>query len=291
MRQKVLITGASGLLGREVHKAVAREGDVEGWAFSRADGLRRVDLLDPEATERAFRAWGPDVVVHCAAERRPDVMERRPEQSKALNIDATARLAELCADSGALFLFLSTDYVFDGTSPPYGEEAGTAPLNLYGQSKVDGEAVVRQKARRHCILRVPILYGPAEDLGESAVTTLVRQLKEKPGTEKAFDDGAVRYPTHTSDVAAGIAFLARQGYEGTIHCSAEEPFTKFGMAVIMAEVLGLDGALLYPDPTPPTGAKRPLNAHLNNTRLRRLGFRTYRPFREGIREVLSSGGL
>jgi dTDP-4-dehydrorhamnose reductase len=288
MKQRVLITGASGLLGREVHKAMVRGWDVEGWAFSRAEGLRRVDLLDRAALEENLRAFRPDVVVHCAAERRPDVMERRPEQSTALNVDVTARLSELCAERGARILLLSTDYVFDGTAPPYGEEAVPAPMNLYGQSKVEAEAVVKKKATRYCILRVPILYGPAAELAESAVTVLVRQLTENQGREKSFDDGAVRYPTHTADVAQAIAFLVHEGTEGTVHCSAEEPFTKYGMAVVMAGILGLDTGLLYPDPAPAGGARRPLNAHLNNTRLRRLGFRSYRSFREGIRPILTS---
>jgi dTDP-4-dehydrorhamnose reductase len=73
-----------------------------------------------------------------------------------------------------------------------------------------------------------------------------------------------------------------------VHCSAEEPFTKYGMAVVMAEVVGLDTGLLYPDPGPAAGAPRPLNAHLNNTRLRRLGFRSYRSFPEGIRPILAA---
>ena len=217
-------------------------------------------------------------------------MERKPEQSRQLNVEATAQLADLCRHAGGLFVFLSTDYVFDGGSPPYGEEAGTNPLNLYGQSKVESEMAVRDQAARHCILRVPILYGPTADLDESAVTVLAGQLRREPGSEKTFDDGAIRYPTHTSDVAEAIAFLLSRAAEGTFHCSAEEPFTKYGMALVMAEAMGLDAALLYPDPGPPRGARRPLNAHLDNTRLRRLGFRAYTPFREGIRAVLAAAG-
>jgi S-adenosylmethionine synthetase len=287
MQQRVLITGASGLLGREVFKALARVATVEGWAFSRAEKFRRIDLLDRRAVEEGIRAFAPTAVVHCAAERRPDVMERKPEESRELNVGATGHLAELCARTGALFVFMSTDYVFDGTSPPYGEEAAPAPLNLYGQSKVEAEAAVRKTAGRHCILRVPILYGPTEDLDESAVTVLAGKLIPEPGQEKSFDDGAVRYPTHTTDVAEAIALLVRRGEEGTVHCSAEEPFTKYGMAVVMAEALGLATEVLFPDPGPPGGARRPLNAHLNNTRLRRLGFRKYRAFREEIGSVLA----
>jgi len=288
MREKVLLTGASGLLGRQVLEFLSSSADVEGWGFSRAEGLRRVDLLDLGAVEDAFRSFAPTAVVHCAAERRPDVMERTPEKARKLNVDVTARLAELCAEAEAVLLFLSTDYVFDGSAPPYDEEAEPNPLNLYGQSKVEAEGVVRDRAPRHCILRVPILYGPTSDLAESAVTVLAEKLFRDRGKEQSFDDGAIRYPTLTSDVAAAIAWLLRSGAEGTVHCSAEQPFTKYGMAVVMAEAMGLPTDTLFPDPAPQQGARRPLNAHLNNSRLRRLGFHTYTPFREAIGPVLEA---
>ncbi len=286
MSAKIIVTGASGLLGREVMSRLAGTFQVEGWGFTRTAGLTRIDLLDQAAVEEAFRRFSPRAVVHCAAERRPDVMEQNPEQSTRLNVGATKQLAGLCADSGAVLVFISTDYVFDGTSPPYGEEARPNPLNLYGRSKVEGEEVVRTHAPQHCILRLPILYGPTDDLGESAVTVLAGQLLNGGDGELFFDDAAVRYPTHTRDAASALRLLIEREVRGTVHCSAEQAYTKYGMAVLMAGVLGVDTERIFPDPKPCGGVRRPPNAHLDNTRLRRLGFHRYTPFGEGVGRIL-----
>ena len=102
MSAKIIVTGASGLLGRQVMSALAGSFQLEGWGFSRADSLAKVDLRDEAAVQDAFGRFGPDLVVHCAAERRPDVMEQKPEESTRLNLGATRQLADLCARSRAV---------------------------------------------------------------------------------------------------------------------------------------------------------------------------------------------
>ena len=262
---------------------------VEGWAFSRAAGGKRINLLEREDVEEAYYRFQPDIVVHSAAERRPDKMENYPEQSWELNVGVPERIARLCSISSARLIFISTDYVFDGTSPPYSENSEINPLNFYGKSKAEAEKVIQEICPESYILRVPILYGPSSDMDESAVTVLLKQLKkpEKPETgEVFFDDAAIRYPTLTTDVAKAILFLIQRNEHGIFHYTAEEPFTKYGMAVLMASLLKIEDNQIYPDAHPQTGARRPLNAHLNNTKIRRLGFSCYTPFRDGIASVI-----
>ncbi len=283
---KIILTGASGLLGREVMHLLSADFTVEGWAFSRAAGLKQINLLEQEHVEEEYYRFQPDIVVHSAAERRPDKMENYPEQSWELNVGVTERIARLCHISAARLIFISTDYVFDGTSPPYSEDSEVNPLNFYGKSKAEAEKVIQKICPESYILRVPILYGPSSDMDESAVTILLKQLKEPETGEVFFDDAAIRYPTLTTDVAKAIRFLIeRKGY-GIFHYTAEEPFTKYGMAVLMASLLKIGDKQIYPDSNPQTIARRPLNAHLNNTKIRRLGFSHYTPFREGIASVI-----
>ncbi|CEG80527.1 hypothetical protein RMATCC62417_14849 [Rhizopus microsporus] len=157
---KVVITGASGLLGRQVVKAF-KDWEVVGTAFSRAkDNLVKLDLTDKDAVETFFNKQQPNVVVHCAAERRPDVAEKDKDGVLLLNVESSKRLATIY-------------YVFDGTSPPYEIGDKPNPLQFYGQTKLAGENAVRQVYPNAVILRVPILYGETEYNGESAVNVLI----------------------------------------------------------------------------------------------------------------------
>lgn len=119
-RNRVLVTGATGLLGRAVRRAFA-DWDVIALGLSRSGGeVLRVDLLDEAAASKVVESFRPHVIVHCAAERRLDRCEKDP-QSLRLNVGATRLLARLAKKHGAWLLFISTDYLFDGTKPPYRE--------------------------------------------------------------------------------------------------------------------------------------------------------------------------
>ena len=174
MKKKVLVTGASGLLGRAILKEFTQCGDVWevlGLAYSRAKGnLKKVDLRNKDEVESVIEEFKPSLVIHSAAERRPDIVEKSEEETKMLNVTATRTIAEASAKADAFFLYISTDYVFDGTSPPYKPTDKPNPLNKYGQSKLDGENVTLEFLPRSGVLRVPILYGPVEYIHESAVT-------------------------------------------------------------------------------------------------------------------------
>ena len=172
MSLKVLITGASGLLGRAIFNelTVNTDWNIVGLAYSRVGpNLKKIDLCNSKEVEEFLLEFRPDVVVHSAAERRPDVVENQEEKTKQLNVTSTETIAKVVSQLNAFMLYISTDYVFDGKHPPYAPNAQTNPLNKYGQSKLDGEIVARQICNAG-VLRVPILYGPIEYIKESAVT-------------------------------------------------------------------------------------------------------------------------
>lgn len=287
---RVLITGATGLLGRALMAEMSRSSlEVVGTGLRRARGaIHRLDLLDPAAVKRFVESRRPAVIVHAAAERRPDVGERDPDLVRALNVDATRTILDAAGAVGARVIYLSTDYVFDGTSPPYRPEATPNPLNLYGRSKLAGEELVRA-AEGHCVLRVPLLFGPVESLEESPVTSIAKEmLGEGPVT---LDHWATRYPTSTGDVA----FVCRQLVErrreaptlaGTFHWSGDEALTKYEMGRAVAEEWGLDVRLI-PDARPPSGAARPRNSRLDCSGLERLAIGRRTPFRVSLRASLA----
>ncbi|XP_028331227.1 methionine adenosyltransferase 2 subunit beta [Gouania willdenowi] len=274
---RVLVTGATGLLGR----AMCKEFEGSDWTIigtgnSRAKPrLLSCDLTDEAAVRRLLSDSKPHVIVHCAAERRPDVVERHPEAAANLNVHATALLASLAAASGALFLYISTDYVFDGRNPPYGEDDAPNPLNVYGKSKLQGE----REALRHCpgalILRVPVLYGEVTSVTESAVTCLWLNVESEEIS--ALDHTQQKFPTDTRQVAAVCRRLcerARQdsSVRGVFHFSGNEQMTKYQMGVAMAQAFDLPSNHLIPLTEQPAAASahRPINSQLNCSRLQLL---------------------
>lgn len=291
MAKRVIVTGGSGLLGRQlVQRFASDEWDCLGLAYSRARGkLRKVDLCDASQVEHVLDDFQPSVVVHSAAERRPDVVEKKPEATDALNVAATGLLAELCSKRGIFLLYMSTDYVFDGRNPPYKPGDTTNPLNTYGQTKRDGENIVLKQAR-NAVLRVPVLYGEIENLGESAVTTLFSAVLDSSKPSK-MSDYERRYPTHVADVAQVCVQLASthvagKAAGGVWHWSGSECLTKYSMACAMAGVFNLSSSHLVPISQPSGGAPRPYDCHLDTSATQQAYHIQSTPFTGGIKQVL-----
>ncbi|KAF9365280.1 Methionine adenosyltransferase 2 subunit beta [Mortierella sp. NVP85] len=285
---RVLVTGASGLLGRAVVAEFKNSGhEVIGVAFSRAKGdLKKLDLEDHDSVAAFFEQENPDVVVHCAAERRPDVVEGNPDKAKKLNVQVPGRLADLANDHGSLLIYISTDYVFDGKNPPYDVRDRVHPLNTYGQSKYDGEVEVKGANSAAIILRVPILYGVTEYNGESAVNALIDSVKNSP----------IISSNSVADVARVIKDLSTKVREekvfisGVLHFSAQKSYTKYEMCQVIAQALGTSLDHLKPISTEPTDAAttRPYNCQLSNRCLAGIGINTQSvEFSEWMQDWLS----
>ncbi|KAG9104408.1 hypothetical protein FRC06_002643 [Ceratobasidium sp. 370] len=165
MTTKVLITGASGVLGSAVYNAFQAASDrfeVKGTAHTRPSGnIEAIDLCDKDAVSNLVQKFKPGWVIHCAAERRPDVAAKNPQAARELNGIVPATFAQLSVDYGFTLIYISTDYVFDGTSPPYAVNAKPNPLNLYGETKLAGEIAILSgydgKPGQRVVLRVPVL--------------------------------------------------------------------------------------------------------------------------------------
>uniref|UniRef100_A0A0B7AQM9 Methionine adenosyltransferase 2 subunit beta n=1 Tax=Arion vulgaris TaxID=1028688 RepID=A0A0B7AQM9_9EUPU len=293
MAKRILITGASGLLGRDCMTAFSSDPEWEtlGLAFTRVgEQLKKVDLTDPEQVAAVVREFKPTVILHSAAERRPDIVETQQEQTKKINVDSTKRLCDLANEIGAYVLFISTDYVFDGTKPPYKPTDKPNPLNKYGISKADGEKVVLEASTGNIVLRVPVLYGAVENLEESAVTVLFTKVKDinKPAEMNHFER---RYPTSCSDLREAIKILVDSRVKspdlvGIFHWSGTEMMTKYDMALTMADLFGIPSQHITADTSPASGAPRPFDCHLNCSRMEELGATKRTPFKVGIKQAL-----
>lgn len=287
--QRVVITGATGMLGRALMREFA-EWKPLGLGYSRTGpGIERLDLLDFAATRDLLERERPRVIIHAAAERRPDVSEQNPEAALALNVASTRHLAQLARELGAWLLYISTDYVFDGTQPPYKPEDQPNPLNFYGKTKWEGEQAVLEEAPDGGILRVGVLFGQVEYPAESAVFAVIKDLEN--GAAKKVDHWAQRYPTYVDDVAYVCRKMAERAMEGQApqgrwHFCGTEKVTKYEQALVIAEVLGLDSSHLVADPNEPAGAARPRDCQLDCSALEAAGFARWTGFRDAVRESL-----
>lgn len=294
---RIVVTGASGLLGRSIMKILAKdlEGEHIGLARSRVSGeLKALDLTEKEGVEAFIRSQAPDLIIHSAAVRTPDTCENDHATTDAINVEATATLAGLAAGAEIPIIYLSTDYVFPGNGgAPYSPDSPTGPLNYYGTSKLNGELAVTQSGARHVILRVPVLYGEVESMEESAVTVIARALVD-PTKPARLDDWASRYPTHVEDVASVIAGISEKLMKdpswtgGIYHHSGDECLTKYQMAKIMAEELGVSSDHLTGDDQAPAGPPRPKDTRLDHSTTEKSGLNPQRSFREAIGPILKA---
>ncbi|KAI5449248.1 hypothetical protein NCC49_005164 [Naganishia albida] len=304
---KVIITGASGVLGRAATNHFHAKGDtVVPLAFTRTHSAsasasgspvpayEKLDLLDFDATRDFFRKENEkahvDVILHCAAERRPDVAERDPERAERLNRDVVRVMADLAEELECRMIYVSTDYVFDGKNPPYKPEDKPNPLNLYGKLKEAGEQAVLASRRdsKHVnrvgkgsiVLRVPLLYGQVEYNAETAVNIFVDVIEDQSGKTYKMDHFAVRFPTCVEDVARVMYDLTHhsQPLPAIIHFSAQNPYTKYEMTRLIAHYLGLPIGHVIPDTTDPAtlpdqAVLRPGNTQLSVDALEDMGIR------------------
>jgi dTDP-4-dehydrorhamnose reductase len=218
-----LVTGAAGMLGRDLTALLAARGE-EFTALGRAD----LDITDADAVTAAVASVKPDVVVNCAAWTAVDAAEDQEKEALAINGRGAGNLAAACAASGALLVHPSTDYVFDGTaSAPYPEDAVTAPAGAYGRTKLAGEQAIRAALPdASYIVRTAWLYGAH---GKNFVKTMLRLARN--GTAPGVVADQHGQPTWTADVAAQIhALIDKPAPPGIYHATSSGQTTWFAFA-------------------------------------------------------------
>ena len=285
---RTLILGGTGMLGRAVTVAARRRG-FPALALSHA----QADVRDRERLLYWVREFRPELVVNAAAFTKVDLCESEPELATAVNgtaLDAVAEAAALATPGGAVLLHVSTDYVFDGQAgEPYKEDAPTAPLSVYGASKLQGERLARRYGRA-LVVRTSWLFGPG---GPNFAATIVRLLQE--GKPLRVVDDQHGGPTYTPYLAAALldlAPLAAGGLNGVIHYQNREPVTWYGFAREIARLAAgtRAAAAVVPVTTAefPRPAVRPAWSVLDVSRFEDAVGRRVEPWEMGLAEYLKS---
>jgi dTDP-4-dehydrorhamnose reductase len=225
--QRVWITGAGGLIGHEIVQSAALcAPDLEAHGTTRAD----VDLTDAAAVQETFSRLRPQMVIHCAALTKTGLCEQHPTLAWSLNVEATARLADLAEDIP--FIFFSTDLVFDGRQGAYDEIAKVNPLSVYGRTKVEAERRVLDNPR-HTVVRTS-LNGGTSPTGNRGFNEDMRQAWQNGRTPKLFVD-EFRCPIPTAVTARAVWELIVKNEPGLYHLAGTERLSRWQIGQLLAQ--------------------------------------------------------
>jgi len=279
LRPKILITGANGQLGHDLTEILKKDYIV--MAVTRHE----MDVVHPDEVVATFTLFEPNIVIHPAAYTKVDACEENPEKAFLVNAMGTQNLALACEEFGSLMVYISTDYVFDGTKgKPYREYDHPTPINVYGESKLLGEEYVKQLLIRHFIIRTSWLVGKR---GNNFVKTIVNLAKERE--ELSVVNDQFGRPTFTSDLATAIRQLIETPYYGLYHVTNQGETNWFEFA---QEILRLSGQTDKIKLTPQDSstldrpAKRPMYSVLDDFIWRVRGFSPMRDWKVALAEYM-----
>lgn len=269
---RILLLGGNGQLGRELRRSLAPLGELVVATRDGVDADAAANFDDPTALAAMVRGSGADVVVNAAAYTAVDKAEADADAAFRVNSEAPGAIARACARIDALLVHYSTDYVFDGSaSRPYREDDATAPLGVYGISKLAGEDAIRASGARHAILRTAWVYASH---GRNFLLTMLRLANERDELRVVADQ--VGAPTPAAWIADATADLIRRGVaeSGTWHLVTSGQVSWHGFAsAIMEDAHALGLLERMPTVVPittaefPTPARRPAYSVLDTTRL------------------------
>ena len=275
---KWLITGAAGMVGTDLQEALAIRGE-DFLPLTRSD----LDITDSRAVTAAAVEARPSIIVNCAGYTRVDAAESNERLANAINGSSVELLAQAANAVDALLVHISSDFVFDGRSQrPYDINDATAPLSIYGRSKLLGEHAATH-ARKHVIVRTSWLFGVN---GANFVEAIRNQIQKGANPIRVVNDQRGR-PTYTRHLADAIIRIANLDARGMIHYADEPECTWYDFACAIVEDLG-SGVTVKPVATEdfPRPAARPAYSVLSTERYERLTGVSPASWREGLRAYL-----
>lgn len=256
-----VVVGGSGQIGGWLLRVLTERGHSAAGTYATVPfpGLTRLDGADPAASTAWLRGERPDVVFYPAGFTWVDGCERDPTRAREANLGQPLNLARAAADTGARFVYFSTDYVFDGLDGPYAEDAPTNPLSEYGRAKRDAEvALADALGDRLLVVRTSWVFGP-ERQGKNFAYQLVRTLAA--GKELACPSDQFSNPSYGPDVARAAVDLVEQGRSGVVHVVGPEVIGRVDFARRVAEGFALDPRLVVGRTTAELGQTTPRPLH------------------------------
>ena len=277
---RYLVTGVKGQLGYDVVKELEKKGHT-------AIGVDReeMDITKEEQVRSVMEQTKFDGVFHCAAYTAVDRAEDEVEICRQINVNGTKYLAQVCKEQNIPMIYLSTDYVFHGQGEhfwkPDGEEI--APLNVYGQTKCEGEEVVRQLLEKYFIVRISWVFGLN---GNNFIKTMLRLGKERGAVQVVNDQ--IGSPTYTKDLAKLLVAMIETKQYGTYHATNEGICSWYEFACEIFKQAGMEEVQVTPVASDafPVKAKRPSNSRMSKEKLEEKGFERLPSWQDALKRYL-----
>jgi dTDP-4-dehydrorhamnose reductase len=293
---KLLVTGASGLLGSKLCELAIHQGINVHSAYNRHRPSKGIpvefDLSEKTKVEKIFKRIKPEAVVHAAALTNVDKCEVEKDLSWKINVEGTEAIAKACTKNQAFLLYVSTDYVFDGEKGMYTEKDVTNPINYYGYTKLKGEEAVANSVDEACIARTSVIYGTAPATGKTNFALWLLDKLGKKETMRIAND-QFNSPTLNINLASMILEILGSRLTGTFHLAGATRLTRFQYATALAKEFNMDTSLIEPvssDEIPWT-AKRPKDSSLNVGKAMRTLDKKPMEIQAALRKMKRSWGI
>ncbi len=275
---KVLVTGVKGQLGHDVQNELEKRGHV-----CVGVDVEEMDITDAQAVDQVITDAQVDAVIHCAAYTAVDAAEENEEICRKVNALGTENIAKVCKKLDTKLMYISTDYVFDGQGErPWDPDDERAPLNVYGQTKYEGELAIEENVEKYFIIRIAWVFGVN---GKNFIKTMLN-LGEKNSQINVVND-QTGSPTYTYDLAVLLVDMIETDKYGRYHATneglctwcefAKEIFRQAGMDVTVNPVTSDEF---------PAKAKRPSNSRMNKDKLTENGFHRLPSWQDALERYL-----
>ena len=279
---RILVTGVKGQLGHDVVNELAKRGHTPIGV-----DVEEMDITDASAVEKEMKKEPLDAVIHCAAYTAVDAAEDNREICMRVNAEGTRNIARVCRELDLKMVYISTDYVFDGEGErPWEPDDPRDPLNVYGESKYQGELAVEEYLEKYFTVRIAWVFGVN---GKNFIKTMLRLAESQKEINVVNDQ--IGSPTYTYDLAVLLADMVETEKYGRYHATNEGLCTWYEFA---NEIFRQAGADVKVNPVSsdefPAKAKRPHNSRMDKRKLVRNGFRPLPPWQDALARYLKELG-
>jgi len=286
--KKILLTGASGFFGWNLCQLADEHwkiyGVVNKHPFREANvQILNIDITRYQELKKAIFEVKPDCVIHAAAISNANDCENYPEESFKVNVTATANIAGLCSDLRVPTVFISTDLIFGGTSPPYSETDEPNPVNRYGEQKIQAEIEIESHYPRMSIARLPLMYGVRGPFSHNFFEGFLQQMES--GNELNLFTDEYRSLVDVGSAIDGV-FLAMDRFQGKIHLGGHQSISRYEFGEMMAEAFEISNPKIIPakQQDVPMAAARPADVSLDSSKAFAVGYDPLLP-KEGLQGV------
>lgn len=275
---KVLVTGVKGQLGYDVVNELTKRGHI-----AIGTDIEEMDITDKESVETVIKGNAPETVIHCAAYTAVDAAEDNVELCRKINAEGTQNIADVCKELDIKMIYISTDYVFDGEGEkPWEPEDERTPLNVYGQTKYEGELAVQNTLDKYFIVRIAWVFGVN---GKNFIKTMLNLGKTRDSLTVVNDQFGS--PTYTYDLAKLLVDMVETDKYGIYHATNEGICTWYEFACEIFKQAGMNikvspvSAAEYP-----AKAKRPSNSRMSKEKLTQNGFEKLPAWQDALSRYL-----